>query len=57
MLIKPFKEVVINKRFSTIIIVSSTIVIERVIVMNIRGLIRRIETDFGGKKTVFLVGE
>ena len=56
MLIKPFKEVVINKRFSTTIVVSSTIVIEGVVVMNIRGLIRRIKTDFGGKKTVFLVG-
>ena len=57
MLIKPFKEVIINKRFSTIIVVSSTIVIKRVIVINIRGLIRRIKTDFRGKKTIFLVGE
>ena len=48
---------IINKRFSTTIVVSSTIAIERVTVTNIRGLIRIIKTDFRGKKTIFLVGE
>ena len=30
---------------------------ERVVITNIGGLIGRIETDFRGKKTIFLVGE